>query len=177
MMPPGRRKTAGRPLDQAIAQLNRVMRDIRNFIVGLGSDLLQGRDLQTALQHMLDLLTQNQTMRVALAVEARAAQSVSAEQSLHLFHVIQEAVSNCIRHGRAREATVSLKMLKQGVRLSIHDNGRGFNPKATKGAGHGLANMAVRARKIGGRFTVMSKANQGTRIVLDLPKEASDVLH
>jgi signal transduction histidine kinase len=177
MMPPGSRKTAGRPLDQAIAQLNRVMRDIRNFIVGLGSDLLQGRDLQTALQHMLDLLTQNQTMRVALAVEARAAQSVSAEQSLHLFHVIQEAVSNCIRHGRAQEATVSLKMLKQGVRLSIHDNGRGFNPKATKGAGHGLANMAVRARKIGGRFTVMSKANQGTRIVLDLPKEASDVLH
>ena len=177
MMSPGSRKTAGRPLDQAIAQLNRVMRDIRNFIVGLGSDLLQGRDLQTALQHMLDLLTQNQTMRVALAVEARAAQSVSAEQSLHLFHVIQEAVSNCIRHGRAQEATVSLKMLKQGVRLSIRDNGRGFNPKATKGAGHGLANMAVRARKIGGRFTVMSKANQGTRIVLDLPKEASDVLH
>jgi signal transduction histidine kinase len=39
-----------------------------------------------------------------------------------------------------------------------------------------LANMAVRARKIGGRFTVMSKVNEGTRIVLDLPKEASDVL-
>ena len=175
MMSPGIRKTAGRPLDQAIAQLNRVMRDIRNFIAGLGSDLLQGRDLQTALQHMLDLLTQNQAMRVGLAVDDRAAQAVSAEQSLHLFHVIQEAVSNCIRHGRAQEATVSLKMLKQGVRLSIRDNGRGFNPKATKGAGHGLANMAVRARKIGGRFTVMSKVNQGTRIVLDLPKEASDV--
>jgi PAS domain S-box-containing protein len=177
MMSPGSRKTAGRPFDQAIAQLNRVMREIRNFIAGLGSDLLQGRDLQTALQHMLDSLTQNQTMRVGLAVEDRAAQAVSAEQSLHLFHVIQEAVSNCIRHGRAQEATVSLKMLKQGVRLSIRDNGRGFNPKATKGAGHGLANMAVRARRIGGRFTVMSKVNEGTRIVLDLPKEATDVLN
>jgi PAS domain S-box-containing protein len=176
MMSPGNRKTAGPPLDQAISQLNGVMREIRNFIAGLGSDLLKGKDLQSALQHMLDSLTQNQATRVRLAVEDRAAQAVSVEQSLHLLLVIQEAVSNCIRHGCAQEATVSLKMLKQGIRLSVRDNGRGFNPKAATGTGHGLANMAVRARKIGGRFTVMSKVDEGTRIVLDLPKEASDVL-
>ncbi len=176
MMSPGNRKTAGPPLDQAIGQLNCVMREIRNFIAGLGSDLLKGKDLQSALQHMLDSLTQNQATHVRLAVEDRAAQAVSVEQSLHLLLVIQEAVSNCIRHGRAQEATVSLKMLKQGIRLSVRDNGRGFNPEAATGTGHGLANMAVRARKIGGRFTVMSKVNEGTRIVLDLPKEASDVL-
>jgi PAS domain S-box-containing protein len=176
MMSSRTRKKSGMPLNQAIDQLNRVMHEIRNFIAGLGSDLLQGKDLQTALQHMLDSLTQNQAMHVRLAVEDRAAQAVSVEESLHLLLVIQEAVSNCIRHGRAQEATVSLKMLKQGVRLSIRDNGRGFNPEVATGTGHGLANMAVRARKIGGRFAVMSKVNEGTRIVLDLPKEACGVL-
>jgi PAS domain S-box-containing protein len=176
MMSSRARKTSGPPLDQAIDQLNRVMHEIRNFIAGLGSDLLRGGDLPMALQHMLASLTENQATRVRLAVEDRAAQAVSAEQSLHLLLVIQEAVSNCIRHGHALEATVSLKMLKQGVRLSVRDNGRGFNPKAAKGIGHGLRNMAARAQKIGGRFTVMSKVNEGTRIVLDLPKEASDVL-
>lgn len=175
MMSPRTRKTSGAPLNQAIEQLNRVMREVRNFIAGLGSNLLQGKDLPTALQHMLKSLTQHHATRVRLAVEDRAAQAVSAEQSLHLFHVIQEAVSNCIRHGRAQEARVSLKMLKQGVRLSIRDNGSGFNPDAAKVAGHGLSNMAARAQKIGGRFTVLSKVNGGTRIVLDLPKEASDV--
>jgi signal transduction histidine kinase len=175
MMSPRNRKASGPPLDQAIDQLNRVMQEIRNFIAGLGSDLLQGKDLPAALQHMLKSLTQNQAMRVRLAVEDRAAQAVSAKQALHLFLVIQEAVSNCIRHGRAQEAKVSLKMLKQGVRLSIRDNGRGFNPKAAKGTGQGLGNMAARAQKIGGRFTVLSKVNEGTRIVLDLPKEASVV--
>jgi PAS domain S-box-containing protein len=175
MMSPRNRKTSGPPLDQAIDQLNRVMHEIRNFIAGLGSDLLQGKDLPTALQHMLKSLTQNQAMRVRLAVEGRAAQAVSAKQALHLFLVIQEAVSNCIRHGCASEAKVSLKMLKQGVRLSIRDNGRGFNQKAAKGTGHGLSNMAARAQKIGGRFTVLAKVNEGTRIVLDLPKEASVV--
>ena len=78
-----------------------------------------------------------------------------------------------MRHGRAQEATVSLKMLKQGVRLSIRDNGSGFNPKVARQIGHGLSNMAARARKIGWRLTVSSKINEGTRIVVDLPKEAA----
>ena len=151
------------------------MREIRNFIAGLGSDLLKGKDLPTALQQMLETLTQQHATRVRLAIEDRATQSLSAEQSLHLLLVIQEAVSNCIRHGRAQEATVSLKMLKQGVRLSIRDNGSGFNPEAAWRTGRGLINMAARAQKIGGRFTVFSKINEGTRIVFDLPKEASSV--
>jgi signal transduction histidine kinase len=128
-----------------------------------------------ALKHMLASLTEHQATRVRLAVEDRATKSVSAEQSLHLFLVIQEAVSNCIQHGHAQEARVSLKMLKQGVRLSIRDNGRGFNPDAAKGIGHGLSNMAARAQKLGGRLTVLSKVKEGTSIVLDLPKEAADV--
>jgi PAS domain S-box-containing protein len=176
MMSPRARKMSGAQLNQAIDQLNYVMSEIRNFIAGLGSNLLQGKNLQAALRHMLSSLTQNQPTRVRLAVEDRAAQAVSVEQSPHLLLVIQEAVSNCIRHGRAQEATVSLKMLKRGIRLSVRDNGRGFNSEAAVGPGHGLTNMAVRARKIGGRFTVMSKVNEGTRIVLDLPIEASDVL-
>jgi len=174
-MPPRTRKTSGASLDKAIDQLNRVLREIRNFIARLDLDLFEGKDLPTALRLALKSLTENQATRVRLAVEDRAAKAISGEQSLHLFHVIQEAVSNCIRHGGAQEARVSLKMLKQGVRLSIRDNGRGFNPNVVKGVGHGLANMAARAKKIGGRFTVLSKENEGTRIVLDLPKEASNV--
>ncbi|MDP2384081.1 MAG: PAS domain S-box protein [Nitrospirota bacterium] len=175
MMSPKSGKTAGPSLDQAIAQLNHVMHEIRNFIAGLDSDLLKGKDLPTALQQMLDTMTQHQATRVRLAVEDRAAQAISTEQSMHLLLVIQEAVSNCIRHGRAHEARVSLKMLKQGVRLSIRDDGRGFSPEAVKGTGHGLINMAARAQKIGGRFTVTSKIDRGTRVVLDLPKEESYV--
>jgi signal transduction histidine kinase len=175
MMSPRNRQTLSPSIDQVIDQLNRVMHEIRNFIAGLGSDLLKGKDLSTALQYMLESLTQHHATRVHLAIDDRAAQALSAEQSLHLVLVIQEAVSNCIRHGRAQEATVSLKMLKQGLRLSIRDNGTGFNLAAAKGIGHGLNNMAARAEKIGGRFTVFSRINKGTRVVFDLPKEASSV--
>ena len=175
LMPPKTRKTSGASLDKAIDQLNGVMREVRTFIAGVGSDLFEGKDLQAALQSMLTSLTENQPTRVRLAVEKRAAQAVSAEQSFHLFRVIQEAVTNCIRHGGAQEARVSLKILKQGVRLSIRDNGRGFDQDTVKEGGYGLHNMAARAKKIGGRFTVLSKENEGTRIVLDLPKEAPNI--
>ena len=87
------------------------------------------------------------------------------------------AVSNGLRHGRAQEATMSLKLLKQGVRLSVRDNGCGFNPKAARRTGHGLTNIAARTQKIGGRLTVMSKVNEGTCIVLDLPKEVFSVCY
>ena len=174
-MPPRNLKVSRASLNQAIDQLNDVMREIRNFIAGLGSDLLQGKDLPTALKQMMASLMEHQATRVRLAVEDRAAKALSTEQSLHLIRVIQEAVSNCIKHGHAQEARVSLKMLKRGVRLSVRDNGRGFNHDATKKTGRGLANMAARARKMGGRFTILSKVNEGTNIVLDLPKEAADV--
>jgi PAS domain S-box-containing protein len=177
LMPPKTRKASGASLNKAIDQLNLVMREVRNFIAGLDPEPIEGKDLSTALQSMLTSLTENQPTRVRLAVEKRAVQAVSAEQSFHLVRVIQEAVSNCIRHGGAQEARVSLKMLKQGVRLSIRDNGRGFNQDTVKAGGYGLRNMAARAQKISGRFTVLSKENEGTRIILDLPKETSDASH
>jgi signal transduction histidine kinase len=168
----GRRKTSGASLDQAIDQLNRVIHEVRNFIVGLSSDLLQGKDFQTALRQMLDSLTKDQATHVRLAIEGRAAQAVSPEQALHLLYVTQEAMSNCIRHSRAQEATVSLKLLRQGIRLSVRDNGLGFNPKAAKWTGYGLRNIAIRAQKLRGRLTLFSKINEGTRVVLDVPKNA-----
>jgi signal transduction histidine kinase len=176
-MPPRNFKVTRTSLNQAIDQLNEVMREIRNFIAGLDSDLLRGKQFPAVLKQMLASLTEHQGTRVHLAVEGRAAKALSTEQSLHLIRVIQEAVSNCIKHGHAREARVSLKMLKRGVRLSVRDNGRGFNQDDVKGIGHGLGNMAARAQKIGGRFAVLSKVNEGTSIVLDFPKEAADVSH
>jgi PAS domain S-box-containing protein len=175
-MSPRNLRTSRTSLNQAIDQLNDVMREIRNFIAGLGSDLLQGKNFPAVLKQMLASLTEHQVTRVRLAVEDRAAKALSTEQSLHLIRVIQEAVSNCIKHGHAREARVSLKMLKRGVRLSIRDNGRGFNQDDVKGIGYGLGNMAARAQKIGGRFAVLSKVNEGTSIVLDLPKEVADAI-
>jgi len=64
-------------------------------------------------------------------------------------------------------------MLKQDVRLNLRNKGSGFTPGALKWTGYGLAHIVAPAQKIGGRFTLLSKMNEGTGIVLDSPNEAS----
>ncbi|MCX5723680.1 MAG: PAS domain S-box protein [Nitrospirae bacterium] len=172
LMAPRDRKAAGLSFDQAVGQLNQVIQEVRGFISGLGSDQLQGKDWLTELRLMLKSLTKNSPMRVRHSIEGQAVQALSGEQASHLLYIVQEAVSNGLRHSGAQEARVSLKMLKRGVRLSIRDNGRGFNPASVKGSGQGLINMAARAQKIGGRFTVFSSHKTGTHVLCDLPREA-----
>ena len=68
---------------------------------------------------------------------------------------------------------MSLRRLKHSVRVTIRDNGVGFTPDRVVGLGHGLQNMAARAKRIGGRLTIDSQPKRGTRILFDLPKERS----
>jgi PAS domain S-box-containing protein len=157
-------------LEQAIGQLNHVMTEVRNFIAGLESQVLQGGDFATALQTMVQTLSASTATACRVSIEEAAARQLSTEQALHLMNVVREALSNSLRHSRAKRITVSLKPLAEVIRLAVTDNGVGFKPAVAQGVGHGLANMVARAQKIGGRFVVRSRPRKGTKILLDLPR-------
>jgi signal transduction histidine kinase len=55
--------------------------------------------------------------------------------------------------------------------LTVRDNGVGFHPDRMQEVGYGLANMAARAEKVGGRLVIRSKPKHGTRVIFDLSKE------
>jgi signal transduction histidine kinase len=164
-------KRATQTLERAVGQLNAVMREVRNFIAGLESELLQGGDLSGALRAVVESLAGPEGLPFRVAIDDQATRHISREQGLHVLNVVREAVSNSLRHSKASRRTVSLRRLKHVIRITIRDNGIGFFPKAAIGSGHGLRNMSARARRIGGRLTIDSKPKQGTRIVLDLPRE------
>jgi PAS domain S-box-containing protein len=165
-------KKATTVLEQAVSQMNHVMADLRNFIAGLESQVLQGDDFPTVLRTMVETISSAHTIPCRVIIEEAAARRISTEQALHLMNIVREALSNSLRHSQAKRITVSLKQLSHSVRLSVTDDGIGFNPGAAHGIGHGLANIAARARKVGGQLTIRSKFKQGAKILLDLPKEA-----
>ncbi len=170
-----RKKTANaitQALDQAVGQLNTVMAEVRNFIAGLESQILQGSTFPMALRTMVLTLTADHPIPCALTIDESLADTFSTEQALHLLNVVREALSNSLRHAGATKTTVSLKSRSRSIRLTIADNGIGFEPASMRGVGHGLTNMAARARKVGGRFAIKSVPQRGTRITIDLPKEA-----
>ncbi|HJR75546.1 MAG TPA: PAS domain S-box protein [Nitrospiraceae bacterium] len=163
---------ATQPLERAVSQLNAVMREVRNFIAGLESELLQSGDLSKALRTVVESLADSQGLVFRVAIDAHAVRYITREQSLHVLNIVREAVSNGLRHSKADRGVVMVRQLKHAIRVTVRDNGIGFSPKSAMGVGHGLVNMAARARRIGGRLLIDSKPNRGTRIVFDLPKDS-----
>ena len=96
------------------------------------------------------------------------------EAELHLYRILQEALSNIARHAEAQQVAVQIASGPDRLLLSIRDDGRGFDLEE---AGHsgaapdhlGLAGMRERARLIGGRLTVASATGRGTSIEVEVP--------
>lgn len=158
-------------LDQAIDQLNQVMTEVRNFIAGLESQVMQGGDFSTALRTMVETMAVSSSARCRVRIDDAAVRRLSTEQALHIINIVREGVSNALRHSRAKQITVSLRDLIRSDRLAVTDDGVGFNTRSVHGVGHGLVNMAARAQKVRGLFAIQSKPDKGTRISLDLPKD------
>ena len=158
-------------LDHAIGQLNQIMTEVRNFIAGLESHVMQGGDFPTALRTMVETMSISSSARCRVRIDDAAARRLSTEQALHIINIVREGVSNALRHSRAKQITVSLRDLIRSDRLAVTDDGIGFNTSSVQGVGHGLVNMAARAQKVRGLFAIQSKLDKGTRISLDLPKD------
>jgi len=89
-----------------------------------------------------------------------------------LYRISQEALHNVVKHANARQVRVEIGRIKSGVRLSIIDDGKGFDPDRVP-AGHlGLTGMQARATKIGARFACRSVSGEGTTIEVVVPTAA-----
>jgi signal transduction histidine kinase len=156
-------------LAKVLSDLNGVIRDVRNFILGLESDTLRGQEFKTALKSIVLTLGEAHAPRFGLQIESLAAEHLTSHQATQLLHIAREAVSNSVRHAQAERTVLSLQPNQGKVRFEVRDNGMGFDPKAVQSDGRGLRNMASRARDLQAEFSVDSRAGQGTRIVLDIP--------
>jgi two-component system, NarL family, sensor histidine kinase UhpB len=89
--------------------------------------------------------------------------------ALQLLQIAREAVSNAQRHSGAEWIEVALRSRRDGLEMTIADNGVGFNPKPMPKAGHGLRNMASRARDIGADWQLETQPGKGVRLTVYLP--------
>jgi signal transduction histidine kinase len=158
-------------LGAAVADLKSVIRDLRGYIIGVEPEVANGRHLEAVLASLVRTLESSDNLRCLVQIDPAAADRVTPEQARHIVYIAREAMSNSLRHAKARTERISLQQQDDGVRLVIEDDGVGFNPDAVDGRGEGLRNMAVRAEKLGARFAVLSEAGRGTRILFDIPVE------
>ena len=116
-------------IQHAVEELDRVIRDLRNYIFGLRPGILADRQLDQALQGLVEEFGQ----RTGVVAVAEIDPAVAAELSGQAGDVVQlarEALSNVSRHAQAATCRVSLYRDQDGAVLEVDDDGRGFDPAA-----------------------------------------------
>lgn len=88
----------------------------------------------------------------------------------HLFRIVQEAVSNAIKHGRAGKISIQLRQEPRQLRLRVSDDGVGFSGKLSAGSGMGLRIMQTRIGMVGGALTIERNPGAGVSVICTAPK-------
>jgi len=119
------------------------------------------------------LLTQTaedlgQRLGARVVVQADPVGPLRPDLQEQLLRIVREAVSNAARHGGAQVVQVRLSN-RSGLRVSVEDDGVGFDPVHPKAQGFGLLVMSERARAIGAEFVLNSKPSGGTQVEVSLP--------
>ncbi len=176
-------------LEQVIEDLNVVIRDVRNYIVGLGPERFQDGDLGQALADLARGLSLNGQIDLDLSVEPGINGALTPEQAGHFFHICRETLTNVVKHALASKVALSIKRRKGVLLLTVKDDGIGFNPGCHAGAGQGppwilgptpmagcyagtgqgLHNMAERVQCLEGSLRVESAPGLGTLITVEIP--------
>lgn len=163
---------------KAVDQLNKLAgvlhdahADVRNYILDLHSVPAPQQPFFVALRGYLKGYINNYGVQAQLSVDERLGEEpFLPDDRMQVYRILQEALSNARKHGRAHCVHVAFALVDGFVRMTIQDNGAGFNPAQSASEDHfGLGFMRSRAEQLGGRLEVESAIGEGTRIVLDVP--------
>lgn len=156
----------GRRLEKAENVLNDAIRDLRRNLselrVSSASD-----PFPLALQKLAQDPRFLSMIDVSLETDLPASLTVTQLQEDHILAIINEALSNVVRHARADKAKITARSIKGRLYLTIKDNGVGM--PANVESGYGLRNMRDRARLLGGSLEIDNVNGRGTQVVLDIP--------
>ncbi len=162
---------AGERIERAIDALHAAIAEVRTFIYGLRPGLDNEDSLGSALASLAEETRLNTTIQIEVAAPSVA--NLSPVVRGELLNVAREALSNVVRHARAKRATIEVASGGGQLRLEIADDGAGFDPTASAGeAHHGLDNIRRRAEALGGTLRVESAPGAGSRIIVTLPLSA-----
>jgi two-component system NarL family sensor kinase len=166
------------PLERAVERLSAALEEVRGISHRLRPVMLDTLGLPAALRQLGDEMWGLSDTRFALQVEGDAPDLPDAAKTV-LFRVTQEALTNILRHAQANHVLLRLAFAAGGVRLSVQDNGIGFQTaEITRDPqrGIGLRNMRERMASIGGALQLQSQPGL-TVVVAVLPAAAVQQLY
>jgi len=145
------------------------MDELRAVVFELRPASLEAEGLAAALRKHVDVLRRLSGSEISLRVGDPP--RLGADDAGQVFRIAQEALQNALRHAGAEHIEVRLEDGRGRLRLSVADDGRGFDAAArsVRGRRLGLTSMEERAAELGGRLEIASAPGSGTRVSLEVP--------
>ncbi|MEY8755873.1 sensor histidine kinase [Peribacillus frigoritolerans] len=140
--------------------------EMRALLLHLRPVALKGKSLHEGMKELLLELAQKVTMDINWKMEP-----VTLDKGIedHLFRILQESISNTLRHAKANSLEVLLIVRDGMIILRITDDGIGFNVEESKTGSYGLQNMHERAVELGGTMQIVSVPKKGTKLEVKIP--------
>jgi len=160
-------------VDECLGIVERAIQQVRNLSLDLRPSMLDDLGLAAASRWLVDRQAQRASLVAHFTARSSGAR-LPPDLATACYRVLQEALSNVMRHARARQIWVVVHQGEEGVRLDVRDDGVGFDQvearrRAVRGASLGLFGMRERIELLGGQITVESEPGHGTRLRIWVP--------
>jgi PAS domain S-box-containing protein len=167
-------------LEKSISILDKCLTQVRNLSLDLRPSLLDDLGLEPTIRWFLDHHTKIAGIKEQLYLDLKSKRFPPLIETA-CFRIIQEAVTNILRHAKAKNVSVSLEQTESEIIFSIHDDGIGFDVEAAKanaqrGKSLGLVNIQERAMLLGGTVEITSTPKKGTTVKVKLPIAKQSVI-
>ena len=160
-------------LNESLVMVQDTIASIRNVMMKLRPSALDDFGLTAAIRWYGELFSRRTGLTITVHAE-EILPRLPARIENNLFRIFQEALTNVLKHANASEVTVSTEEDNSNVRMTIHDNGIGFDTSCgettPRGKGWGLVMMTERATAAGGSLSIESRSGQGTRITVEVKR-------
>ncbi len=171
----GQPGTSRRPVQRRLkamsALVSKTMRAVHRICADLRPHLLDDLGLSDAITWLVQSFRRRTCLRCQLSLPPRTP-GLPAEQAIDVFRVLQESLTNVVRHARATHVAVRLRVSDQTLVLTVTDDGIGIDPEQTTGLHSlGLAGLRERALRWGGCLTIRNRRPTGTEVRLEMPLE------
>jgi signal transduction histidine kinase len=144
------------------------MRAIRDLAMGLRPSMLDDIGLEAALQWQGREFSRHTGVPAAVTVDGSLDHLTDAQQTC-IYRVIQEALTNCARHAKAKHAAVSVRTQEDRIIATVEDDGIGFSSAVSLKGGLGLLGIRERVEALNGKFLISSLPDKGTILEIGLP--------
>jgi PAS domain S-box-containing protein len=163
----GRQKEADRHLHRAAGLARQSLKEARRSVHALRPDSLERDNFWEALKGIIKGTTAGTALRTTCELRGKLPDLPPLWQE-NLLHIGQEALTNALKYAQAQNFRARLSSNGKGIRLELHDDGDGFDPK-DRHDGLGLTGMRERIQQMSGELEIVSSRGQGTKVIVVLP--------